>query len=108
MTSENLLDFREIWFVDFEFNITSENRQGPVCLVAYELRSERLVKVWQDELIKMKISDIDFSESTEKVDHDMAATVDGGVYNHQTRHIRKDGSIFPVWLISNIVRELFN
>ncbi|MHC5074497.1 MAG: DNA polymerase, partial [Planctomycetota bacterium] len=46
--------FTEIWLVDFEFNATRENRQNPVCLVAYELRSKRWVKVWQNELIKMK------------------------------------------------------
>ena len=49
-----------------------------------------------DELTKMKISDIDFSESPEKVDNDIAMTVDGGLYHHQTKHIRKDGSIFDV------------
>jgi hypothetical protein len=54
MINANLLNFREIWLVDFEFSISSENRQSPVCLVAYELRSERLVKIWQDRLIKMK------------------------------------------------------
>ncbi len=49
-----------------------------------------------DELIKMKISDIDLSASPGKVDHDMDLTVDGGLYHHQSRHVRKDGSIVDV------------
>jgi hypothetical protein len=46
--------FREIWFVDFEFGAISGNRQIPVCLVASELRSGRLERIWQDELRKLK------------------------------------------------------
>ena len=46
--------FNEVWFVDFEFFVTPGNRQIPVCLVAHELRSKRLVRVGQDELKKMK------------------------------------------------------
>jgi hypothetical protein len=46
--------FEEIWLVDFEFTTALGNRQIPVCLVAREMRSKRLVRVWQDELNKMK------------------------------------------------------
>ena len=54
MTRTNLSDFHEIWLVDFEFISTPGNRQETVCLVAYEVHSERLIKIWQEELIKMK------------------------------------------------------
>jgi hypothetical protein len=46
--------FIEVWLVDFEFVATPGNQQIPVCLVAYELRSERLIRIWHDELKKMK------------------------------------------------------
>lgn len=50
----------------------------------------------RDELTKMKISDIDFSKSYKKVDRDIDITVDSGIYHHQSKHIRKDGSMFDV------------
>ena len=50
----------------------------------------------RDELTKMKISDIDFSRSAKKVDDDLAVTVAVGFLHHQSRHVRKDGSVFDV------------
>ena len=52
------LPFREIWCVDTEYypgagrnNGGKEgDQQTPLCLVAYELRSRRLIRLWQDEL----------------------------------------------------------
>jgi hypothetical protein len=52
------LPFREIWVVDFEFypgsGLANGSRQGdavtPLCLVALEMRTGRLVWLWQDEL----------------------------------------------------------
>jgi hypothetical protein len=41
--------FREIWLVDFEFIARSGNRPKPVCLVALELRSRRIIRQWQNE-----------------------------------------------------------
>jgi DNA polymerase I len=41
--------FREIWLVDFEFQAPPGERPVPVCLVALELRSQRTLRVWQDE-----------------------------------------------------------
>jgi hypothetical protein len=48
--------FREIWAVDFEYHFWNgghDDRDGgkpvPVCLVAKELRSGRVVRQWQDE-----------------------------------------------------------
>lgn len=43
-------NFREIWVVDFEFRAASGERPDPVCLVAHELRSGRMLRIWQDEL----------------------------------------------------------
>jgi hypothetical protein len=52
------LPFREIWCVDFEFypgaGLANGGREGDAatvcCVVARELRSGRLVRLWQDEL----------------------------------------------------------
>jgi DNA polymerase I len=52
------LPFREIWAVDFEYypgrGLNNGGREGdavtPLCLVAREMRSGRLVRLWQDEL----------------------------------------------------------
>jgi hypothetical protein len=52
------LPFREIWLVDTEFypgpGLANGGVEGdpltPLCLVALELRSSRLVRLWQDEL----------------------------------------------------------
>ncbi len=52
-----------------------------------------------EELIGMRISDIDYSEDPErKVDHDriLAVRSEGGLFHHQTRHIHKSGRIFDV------------
>jgi DNA polymerase-1 len=51
------LPFREIWVVDFEFypgtGTANGGREGdastPLCLVALEMRSGRIVRQWQDE-----------------------------------------------------------
>ena len=43
------LPFAEIWAVDFEFGAEPGENPEPACLVAWELRSGRKVKVWRDE-----------------------------------------------------------
>ena len=42
-------DYEEIWSVDFEFIARPGERPDPVCLVAHELRSQRLVRQWRNE-----------------------------------------------------------
>lgn len=42
--------FREVWFLDFEFVSESGTTPVPVCMVARELGSNRLIRLWQDEL----------------------------------------------------------
>lgn len=44
------LPFREIVVVDFEFGSAPGENPVPICLVAHELRSGKIVRLWQDEL----------------------------------------------------------
>jgi DNA polymerase I len=44
-----VLPFREVWAIDFEFCAPAGENPEPVCLVAWELRSGRRVRVWRDE-----------------------------------------------------------
>jgi hypothetical protein len=50
MTTDLLRFYREVWCVDFEFRASAGSRPTPVCLVAREFRSGRLLRVWADEL----------------------------------------------------------
>ena len=43
------LPYREIWAVDFEFVSKPGERPDPVCLVAWELRGGRKLRLWRDE-----------------------------------------------------------
>src|SRR3981189_902585 len=43
-----LLPFKEIWAVDFEFGSEPGENPGPVCLVAWELKSGRMIRHWRD------------------------------------------------------------
>jgi DNA polymerase family A len=46
----DLLDsFREIWTADFEFQSYPGEKPIPVCLVARELRTDRTIRLWQDQ-----------------------------------------------------------
>jgi hypothetical protein len=45
-----LADYREVWLADFEFSAPPGERPDPVCLVARELRTGRVVRLWCDEL----------------------------------------------------------
>jgi DNA polymerase-1 len=47
---KELRDFREIWFVDFEYQSLPGEHVLPHCLVSHELRSGRRVRLWRDEL----------------------------------------------------------
>jgi hypothetical protein len=48
MTVDPLRHFREVWAVDFEFTAPPGHRPTPLCLVARELRTGRLVRRWLD------------------------------------------------------------
>jgi hypothetical protein len=43
-------DFLEVWSVDFEFRQRPGERPEPLCLVAREMHSGRLLRLWRDEL----------------------------------------------------------
>ncbi|MGZ6440793.1 MAG: DNA polymerase [Pseudobdellovibrionaceae bacterium] len=47
-------DFKEIWSADFEFSQPPGFRSTPRCLVARELKSGQTIRVWEDELLRMK------------------------------------------------------
>ena len=42
--------YREVWLVDFEFSSPDGERQTPVCLVAREFKSGRLLRLTADEM----------------------------------------------------------
>jgi hypothetical protein len=44
------LPYREIWVCDWEFNGADGDIKSPVCLTATELRTNRLVRLWADQL----------------------------------------------------------
>jgi DNA polymerase I len=49
----DLSAYREIWALDFEFNAQGEGDiPVPLCLCAHELRSDRWVRLWRDEMGK--------------------------------------------------------
>lgn len=51
---KNGLDFfREIWAIDFEFQAAPGERQKPICMVGLELKSGRLLRIWEGELLRM-------------------------------------------------------
>jgi hypothetical protein len=43
-----------VWFVDFEFSAPPGERPAPVCLVAWELGTGKKLRVWQDELKRLR------------------------------------------------------
>jgi len=45
--------YSEIWLVDFEFCCPPGETQTPICMVAHEYRSGRLLRLWADELAAM-------------------------------------------------------
>jgi DNA polymerase I len=47
-------DFKEIWAYDFEYQATPGEPPTPHCMVARELRTGRTVRLWADELRRLK------------------------------------------------------
>jgi hypothetical protein len=43
------MSYKEIWAVDFEYRANPGENPDPVCLVAWELRSNRKFRLWRDE-----------------------------------------------------------
>lgn len=55
------LPYRKIWAVDFEFIAAGGNCPDPVCMVAMELRSGCVIRIWRDELRSMDQAPFDTS-----------------------------------------------
>jgi DNA polymerase-1 len=53
------LPFNELWVVDFEFTAPSGGRQCPVCMVAVELLSGQIIRLWADELAELSEAPFD-------------------------------------------------
>ena len=60
------LPFREIWAVDFEYHDGGRpgNPQFPICMVAKELRSGRVIRAWRDELVDMDVPPFDIGANS--------------------------------------------
>ena len=60
------LPYKTIWAVDFEFHPDGHpgGRQVPVCMVAKELHSGRVLRYWQDELRMMRWPPLDIGPET--------------------------------------------
>ena len=41
--------YKGVWVADFEFDAPTGGRPVPVCLVAIELKSGRMIRLWQDQ-----------------------------------------------------------
>lgn len=50
---KSLSDFSEVWCCDTEFVASRGEQVSPVCLVARELRTDRVLRCWRDELQRM-------------------------------------------------------
>lgn len=61
------LPFKEIVFVDFEFNFKGRNEGNPssvVCMAAKELYSGREITMWRDELRSLRTAPFDVGPDT--------------------------------------------
>ena len=57
--------FREVWAVDFEFIAPPlGDRPDPVCMVALELRTGRLIRLWREELSSLSRAPFDTGPQT--------------------------------------------
>ena len=46
-------DFKEVWLADFEFMQPPGELPTPLCLVAKELSTGQIKRIWRDELLRM-------------------------------------------------------
>ena len=54
MSQDWLHGFRAVWSVDFEFAAPPGERPKPICLVAQEFRSGRIIRLWEEDLRRRK------------------------------------------------------
>ena len=55
--------FREIWCADFEFRADPGERPWPVCMVAQEIRTGRVIRLWRNELLALTRAPFDVGAS---------------------------------------------
>lgn len=53
---KSLSSFKEIWLIDFEFTPFEGNLPKPICLVAKEFHSKKVLRFWEDDLESMTSS----------------------------------------------------
>ena len=47
--------FAEIWCADFEFRADPGEHPWPVCMVAQELKTGKVIRLWRDELLTLRL-----------------------------------------------------
>src|ERR1019366_3362991 len=53
-----LEEFTEIWAVDFEFAAPAGERPMPICMVARELRQNKTLRPWTEDLLALSKSPV--------------------------------------------------
>jgi hypothetical protein len=56
--------FREVWLVDFEFDAQHGNRPKVLCMVAREVGTNRLVRLWRNDLNQLHEAPFDCGPTT--------------------------------------------
>jgi DNA polymerase I len=51
--------FSEVWVVDFEYRAASGEHPWPVCMVAEEIKTGRVIRLWRDELLALNRAPFD-------------------------------------------------
>jgi DNA polymerase I len=51
--------FREIWVADFEFRADPGERPWPLCMVAEEIKTGRVIRLWRNELLALNRAPFD-------------------------------------------------
>ena len=59
-------DFQEVWLVDFEFQALSGENPTVICLVARELGSGQLLRLWRDEIVRLDQAEIISQQASER------------------------------------------
>jgi hypothetical protein len=69
--------FRQVWNVDFEFRRREDNSDHPwpLCMVAREFHSRRELRLWRDDLLRLRTAPIDTGENSLIVAYAVAAEV---------------------------------
>jgi DNA polymerase I len=49
-----MIPFREVWACDFEFRADPGERPWPVCMTAKELHTGQEIRLWRDDLLKLR------------------------------------------------------